>query len=120
MSVDSDAMRQKEMDFYTGGRVIMNYGLLWWTSFFQTSMEDWSGVDYLCIIVRFVSADWTLILTAPIHCRGIHRWASDVMLNYSKFVQMKKQTHLIFIYGWTIPFVYTVGVLMYIINTARY
>ncbi len=31
---------------------------------------DWSGVDYLWIIVMFLSAVWTLILTAPIHCRG--------------------------------------------------
>ncbi len=30
---------------------------------------DWSGVDYLWIIVMFLSAVWTLILTAPIHCR---------------------------------------------------
>ncbi len=29
-----------------------------------------SGVDYLWIIVMFLSAVWTLILTAPIHCRG--------------------------------------------------
>ncbi len=31
---------------------------------------DWSGVDYLWIIMMFLSAVWTLILTAPIHCRG--------------------------------------------------
>ncbi len=31
---------------------------------------DWSGVDYWWIIVKFLSAVWTLILTAPIHCRG--------------------------------------------------
>ncbi len=31
---------------------------------------DWSGVDYLCIFVMFLSAVWTLILMAPIHCRG--------------------------------------------------
>ncbi len=31
---------------------------------------DWSVVDYLWIIVMFLSAVWTLILTAPIHCRG--------------------------------------------------
>ncbi len=31
---------------------------------------DWSGVDYLWIIVMFLSAVWTLILTAPIHCKG--------------------------------------------------
>ncbi len=36
---------------------------------------DWSGVDYCDVL----SAVWTLILTAPIHCR-----ASDVMLHFSK------------------------------------
>ncbi len=35
----------------------------------------------VCIIVMFLSAVWTLILTAPIHC--IH-WARDVMLHVSK------------------------------------
>ncbi len=30
----------------------------------------WRSVDYLRIIVMFLSAVWTLILTAPIHCRG--------------------------------------------------
>ncbi len=28
---------------------------------------DWSGVDYLWIIVMFLSAVWTLILMAAIH-----------------------------------------------------
>ncbi len=36
----------------------------------KTLLMDWSGVDYLWIIVMFLSAVWTLILTAPIHCRG--------------------------------------------------
>ncbi len=32
---------------------------------------DWSNVDYFMrIIMMFLSAVWTLILTAPIHCRG--------------------------------------------------
>ncbi len=35
----------------------------WW-------LMVWSGVDYLWIIVMFLSAVWTLILTAPIHCRA--------------------------------------------------
>ncbi len=30
---------------------------------------DWSRVDYLWIIVMFLSAVWTLILAAPIHCK---------------------------------------------------
>ncbi len=39
----------------------------------------WTGVVW--IIVMFLSAVWTLILTAPIH---FHWWASDGMLNFSK------------------------------------
>ncbi len=31
---------------------------------------DWSRVDYIWIIVMFLSAVWTLSLTAPIHYRG--------------------------------------------------
>ncbi len=31
---------------------------------------DWGSVDYFWIIVMFLSAVWTLILTAHIHCRG--------------------------------------------------
>ncbi len=31
---------------------------------------DWSGVGNLWIIVMFLSAVWTLILTAPIHYRA--------------------------------------------------
>ncbi len=38
--------------------------------FTSQDMMYWSGVDYLWIIVMFLSAVWTLILTAPIHCRG--------------------------------------------------
>ncbi len=34
------------------------------------TLTDWRGVDYLWIIVMFLSAVWTLILTAPIHCRA--------------------------------------------------
>ncbi len=71
---------------------------------------DWSGVDYLWVIVMFLSAVWTLILTAPIHCR----WSvgEQVMECYISPKIMKKQTHLhlgwpegkdIFISGWTIP-----------------
>ncbi len=40
------------------------------------------------IIVMFLSTVWTLILTAPIHCNAV------LMLNFSKSVLMKKQTHL--------------------------
>ncbi len=43
-------------------------------------LMDWSGVDYLLIIVMFLSAVWTLILTAPIHCRA--SIGEQVMLCY--------------------------------------
>ncbi len=73
---------------------------------------DWSGVDYLWIIVMFLSAVWTLILTAPIHCRA--SIAETVMQCYISPNLMKKQTHLhlgwpkdifqqIKFFGWTIP-----------------
>ncbi len=52
---------------------------------------DWSGVDYLWIIVMFLSAVWTLILTAPIHCRAYI--AEQVMQCYISPNLMKKQTH---------------------------
>ncbi len=71
---------------------------------------DWSGVDYLWIIVMFLSAVWTLILTAPIHCRA--SIAETLMQWHISTNLMKKQTHLhlgwpedehIFIFGWTVP-----------------
>ncbi len=62
------------------------------------------------IIVMFLSAVWTLILTAPIQCRG--PIGEQVMLHFSKSVPVKKQTHLrltwpegeyIFIFRWPTP-----------------
>ncbi len=47
---------------------------------------DWSGVDYLWIIVMFLSAVWTLILTAPIHCRGFI--GEQVMYSNATFLQI--------------------------------
>ncbi len=52
---------------------------------------DWSGVYYK-IIVMFLSAVWTLILTAPIHCRA--SIGEQVMECYISPNLMKKQTHL--------------------------
>ncbi len=40
----------------------------------------WTGV--VCIIVMFLSAVWTLILTAPIHCKASN--GEQVMLCFSK------------------------------------
>ncbi len=52
----------------------------------------WTGLDYLCIIVMFLSAVWTLILTAPIHCRA--SIAETVMQWHISPNLMRKQTHL--------------------------
>ncbi len=49
-------------------------------------------VSYLWIIVMFLSAVWTLILTAPIHCRG--SIGEQMMQCYISPNLMKKQTHL--------------------------
>ncbi len=43
-----------------------NYGFV---SYKHKTLID-GHVDYLWIMVMFLSAVWTLILTAPIHCRG--------------------------------------------------
>ncbi len=51
---------------------------------------EWCGL--LVIIVMFLSAVWTLILTAPIHCRG--STGEQVMQCYISPNLMKKQTHL--------------------------
>ncbi len=53
MLVDFDVRGQQGMDFFTGGSAIMEYVVVFWP-----------------VIVMFLSAVWTLILTAPIHCRA--------------------------------------------------
>ncbi len=49
----------------------------------------WTGVVW--IIVIFLSAVWTLILTAPIHCRA--SIAETLMQRHISTNLMKKQTH---------------------------
>ncbi len=49
----------------------------------------WTGVVW--IIVMFLSAVWTLILTAPIHCRA--SIAETLMQRHISTNLMKKQTH---------------------------
>ncbi len=66
----------------------------------------WTGVVW--IIVMFLSAVWTLILTAPIHCRGSITEQVMECYNISPNVFQWKN-NLIYIYrmnfyfGWTIP-----------------
>ncbi len=54
--------------------------------FTSQAINWWSGVDYLWIIVMFLSAVWTLILTAPIHCGG--STGEQVMLCFMQFLQI--------------------------------
>ncbi len=57
---------------------------------------EWSHVDYLWIIVMFSSAVLTLILTAPIHCRGsIGEQVKKVIISWMTF------------FVWTIPYTHT-------------
>ncbi len=51
------------------------------------SLMDWSVVDYLEVL-------WITHSDGTHSLQRIHWWASDGMLNYSKSIQIKKQTHL--------------------------
>ncbi len=70
-------------------------------------MMDWRGVDYLWM---FLSAVWTLILTAPIHCRGsIAEQAMSCLISSNLFWRRNKlildglRTPKYFIFKSTIP-----------------
>ncbi len=56
-------------------------------------LMDWSGVDYLWIIVMFLLAVWTHF-DGTHSLQRIHWWASDVMLNLSKSVLMQEKTNV--------------------------
>ncbi len=67
------------------------------TAFHFTTLTDgvdWSGVDYL---LWFLSAVWTLILTAPIHCWG--SIGEQVMYCYIS-PNLFLQTLLTFLISW--------------------
>ncbi len=49
-----------------------------------------------------LSAVWTLILTAPIHCRGSIGEQCDVMLNFSYFQKKQICLHIGWIFNQTI------------------
>ncbi len=92
---------QQEKAFLTGGKIIILYILAISDDFKLKCLNDglvsckhtvfrfqdinlwtWSGVDYLWIIVKFLSVVWTLILTAPILCRGssVSKWCNATFL----------------------------------------
>ncbi len=70
-------------------------------NFFITNIQLFTSktlnVDYLWIIVMFLSAVWTLIPTAPIHYKNVFWWTNNLIyildgLRVSSFI-----------FGWTIP-----------------
>ncbi len=62
--VRSDRLKLKPLDGFVSYKHIAFH-------FTRCLLMDWSHVDhFIVIIVMFLSAVWTLILTAPIHCRG--------------------------------------------------
>ncbi len=65
----------------------------------------WTGVVW--IIVMFLSAVWTLILTAPIHCRGSKWWNATFLQiwwrNKLIYIFNGLRVKHIFIFRWTIP-----------------
>ncbi len=67
------------------------------TRFPSQDVSWWTGVVWITCEL-FLSAVWTLTLTAPIHCRG----SIGIMLTFSKSILMKK--HLTQFFGQTISF----------------
>ncbi len=81
---------------------------------FLTNTKRLFGVVWItCGLLWCFSAVWTLILTAPIHCRASIAWDTDVTLHFSKSDEETTHLHLgwpdsecVFISGWTIPFTF--------------
>ncbi len=59
-----NSSKQMLLDFYVEYNRTTNMHLI------TSQMLIWIRVDYLWIIVMFLSAIWTLFVMAPIHCRG--------------------------------------------------
>ncbi len=115
MLVYFDVRGQQRMDFFTGG---MDYGLWimdshfgqkwwlkvkmpeWWICFLQAysfslQITDWLESCWLLVdYLMFLSAVWTLILTAPIY-----------KLIYILDGLRVRNVLQIFIFGWTIPLI---------------
>ncbi len=59
------------------------------TQFFTSqNVNWWTGIMWIIVMYLLAVFIRTLILTAPIHCKG--SIVQDVMLNYSKYVLMNK------------------------------
>ncbi len=84
MSLYFDVKGKQGIEFFPEGRIIMNYGLVFWREVTvdvgylfltnmqlfttKTSTDGLESVEYLWVTMMFLSAVWTLILMAPIHC----------------------------------------------------
>ncbi len=76
--------------------ILMNLFLTNMQLFTSHDVNWWTGVVWITlrIIVMFLSAVWTLILTAPIHCIGTNWGASDVMQIFFKSPNKHSSTGL--------------------------
>ncbi len=65
-----------------------------WDSPLQTHSFSLHNMFLLWLLWSFLTAVWTFILAAPIHCRGSIGEQENVMLHFFKSVLRMKQTHL--------------------------
>ncbi len=78
--------------------------------FTSQDINWWTGVVW--IIVMFLSAVWTLILMAPIHCRA--SIGEQLMLNFSKSVEETNSFSCWMVWGWvTLHFYFWVNSKVY-------
>ncbi len=107
MCEDNRRLQQNQKTIFTGGSVIMDYGLVFWT-------EAMKVFQNALMIDLFIKNRFHKILIGELESCGllwcfssldshsdgthslqmIHWWASDVKLNFSKSVPIKKQINL--------------------------
>ncbi len=61
---------------------------------------DWSGVDYLWVIVMLLSAVWALILTAPIHSIGEQVMNANLYISPNRSDEESNSSASRTAYGW--------------------
>ncbi len=93
--ITSDSLKYTSLNF-----VIVSPNIV-----FPCPYVNWWSVDYLWIIVKFLSAVWSLILTAPIRCRGstggvhFHFWVNYF---FNTFFFMEVDCTFLRLHRWTI------------------
>ncbi len=101
--VDFAARGQQGMNYFTKASVILDSGLIllalkrlfelltpWWICFLQMCSFSIHMMERGAFLGMCLSAVWTLILMAPIHCRG----SIVNLIHLSKSLYIQKLTHL--------------------------